>query len=307
MNRRARCLLSLAVVAGACLGTGRVVRADDAFAAAGAVSSREHLLMDAGWKFYLGDLGFEENIINAGVNEGPAGSKFNDSQWRTLNLPHDWAVELPFDQAADGGHGYKPVGPGFPANNIGWYRRSFTLSQADKGKRLWLEFGGVYRDCEVFLNGYKLIHHEAGYNSFRCDVSDVANYGGRNVVAVRVDASKFEGWFYEGAGIYRHVWLEKTVAAGHRAGWDFCLQRISEQRAGRRRDDSSADAVGQPGNERGERHREMADFRSGGQSRCHGAGFGEVGGGNARRKLSRRRRFPRRNCGRRKPQNFTSS
>jgi beta-galactosidase len=210
MNRRARCLLSLAVVAGACLGTGRVVRADDAFAAAGAVSSREHLLMDAGWKFYLGDLGFEENIINAGVNEGPAGSKFNDSQWRTVNLPHDWAVELPFDQAADGGHGYKPVGPGFPANNIGWYRRSFTLSQADKGKRLWLEFGGVYRDCEVFLNGYKLIHHEAGYNSFRCDVSDVANYGGRNVVAVRVDASKDEGWFYEGAGIYRHVWLEKT-------------------------------------------------------------------------------------------------
>jgi beta-galactosidase len=176
-----------------------------------AASQRERLLMDAGWKFHLGDLHFDENIINAGVNEGPAGLKFDDSHWRTVNLPHDWAVELPFDQNADVKHGYKPVGPGFPDNSIGWYRRSFALSAADKGKRLYLEFDGVYRKCSVFLNGYKLDHHEGGYNSFRCDISDVADYGGNNVLAVRVDASEDEGWFYEGAGIYRHVWLVKTA------------------------------------------------------------------------------------------------
>ncbi|HEY2081740.1 MAG TPA: glycoside hydrolase family 2 TIM barrel-domain containing protein, partial [Verrucomicrobiae bacterium] len=173
---------------------------------------RERLLIDSGWKFHLGELGFEENIINAGVNRGPAGVKFNDAKWRTVNLPHDWGVELPFDAEADGSHGYKAFGPGMPGNNnVGWYRREFILSKVDKGKRLWLEFGGVYRDCRVFLNGYRLIHHEGGYNSFRCDITDVAHYGGKNVVAVRVDASENEGWFYEGAGIYRHVWLVKTA------------------------------------------------------------------------------------------------
>ncbi|HWX21855.1 MAG TPA: beta-galactosidase GalA [Candidatus Binatia bacterium] len=172
---------------------------------------RARLLLDFNWKFHLGDPGFEENIINAGVNEGPAGLKFNESHWRTVNLPHDWAVELPFDPNADASHGYKPLGHSFPTNSIGWYRRSFALSKAEKGKRLWLEFDGVYRNCRVFLNGYKLIHHESGYNSFRCDITDTANYGGKNVVAVRVDASEFEGWFYEGAGIYRHVWLVKTA------------------------------------------------------------------------------------------------
>ncbi|HZV36480.1 MAG TPA: glycoside hydrolase family 2 TIM barrel-domain containing protein, partial [Verrucomicrobiae bacterium] len=168
--------------------------------------------MDFGWKFHLGDdLGFEENLINAGVNEGPARMDFNDRPWRTINLPHDWAVELPFDPHASGSHGYKTVGPGFPANSVGWYRRKFSLGGDDKGKRLWLEFGGVYRKCQVFLNGYKLAHHEGGYNGFRCDITDVANYGGENLLAVRVDASEFEGWFYEGAGIYRHVWLVKTA------------------------------------------------------------------------------------------------
>ena len=208
---RMRCLLLLSVLAVGCFGTDRVVHADNTFSAAATFSPRERLLMDAGWKFHLGDLSFEENIINAGVNEGPAGWKFNDTKWRTVNLPQDWAVELPFDQNADGKHGYKPVGPGFLTNSIGWYRRSFPLSAADKGKRLGLEFDGVYCKCQVFLNGYMLDHHEGGYNSFRCDITDIADYGGNNVLAVRVDASEDEGWFYEGAGIYRHVWLVKNA------------------------------------------------------------------------------------------------
>jgi beta-galactosidase len=176
---------------------------------------RERLLMDFGWKFYLGDdWGLAENLAKSGDSSGPARINFNDSNWRTVNLPHDWAVELPFDATANYDHGYKPVGAGFPTNNVGWYRRAFTLAEADRGKRLWLEFDGVYRDCRIFLNGFLLAHHESGYNSFRCDITDAANYGekngGKNILAVRVDASEFEGWFYEGAGIYRHVWLEKT-------------------------------------------------------------------------------------------------
>ena len=122
-------------------------------------------------------------------------------------------MALPFDPKADASHGFKPVGPKYTTNSIGWYRREFTLPAEDKGKRIWVEFDGVYRDAEVFVNGWLVGHHEGGYNSFRYDITDVLNCGGTNVnvIAVRVDATKFEGWFYEGAGIYRHVWLVKTA------------------------------------------------------------------------------------------------
>jgi len=174
-------------------------------------SPRKRLLMDFGWKFHLGDAWPNAlRLDKAGASGGPVTESFSDVDWRTVNLPHDWAVELPFDANADGGHGFHPIGPGFPQNSMAWYRRTFDLPAGDSGKRLWLEFDGVFRDCTVFVNGWSIGHHEGGYNSFRYDITDLANYGGRNVIAVKVDASKFEGWFYEGAGIYRHVWLEKT-------------------------------------------------------------------------------------------------
>ncbi len=174
-------------------------------------SPRERLLMDFGWKFHLGDeWGIAQNLAKAGTGSGPASVSFSDASWRTINLPHDWAIELPFDPSADGGHGFKALGPGFPQNSVAWYRRTFEVSKADDGKRLWLEFDGVFRDCTVFVNGWFIGHHESGYSSFRYDITDLANYGGKNLVAVKVDASQFEGWFYEGAGIYRHVWLVKT-------------------------------------------------------------------------------------------------
>jgi beta-galactosidase len=172
---------------------------------------RERLLMDSGWKFHLGnDWGTGEELINLGISKGPADPGFNDASWASVNLPHDWAITLPFDPKADDRHGYKPIGPAYPQNSIGWYRRTFTLPQSDLGRRLWIEFGGVYRNSLVYLNGCLIGRQQRGYNAFRYDVSDVANYGGKNVLAVRVDASQYEGWFYEGAGIYRHVWLVKT-------------------------------------------------------------------------------------------------
>ncbi len=176
------------------------------------VSPREHLSLDANWKFHLGDdWPSALHLDKAGASTGPASEKFGDNSWRALDLPHDWVIELPFDKNSDTSHGFKPVGPGYTKNSIGWYRRTFELSAEDSGKRIWLTFDGVFRDATVWVNGWLIKRHEGGYYPFREDITDVAHFGGKNTVAVRVDATKFEGWFYEGAGIYRHVWLDKTA------------------------------------------------------------------------------------------------
>ncbi|MEY4918064.1 MAG: hypothetical protein RL616_1977, partial [Verrucomicrobiota bacterium] len=173
---------------------------------------REHLSLDANWKFHLGDdWPGALHLDKAGASTGPASEKFGDNSWRALDLPHDWAIELPFDKNSDTSHGFKPVGPGFQKNSIGWYRRTFELSAEDSGKRIWLTFDGVFRDATVWVNGWLVKRHEGGYYPFREDITDVVHFGGKNVISVRVDATKFEGWFYEGAGIYRHVWLDKTA------------------------------------------------------------------------------------------------
>ena len=175
-------------------------------------SPRERLLLDFGWRFHLGnEWGAGYGLAKAGTAYGPGVPAYSDASWRRVDLPHDWVIELPFDPKADGSHGFKPVGEGYPESSVGWYRRTFDLAATDAGKRLWLEFDGVYRDATVIVNGWFVAHHEGGYNGFRCDITDVANCGGRNVVSVRVDATRSEGWFYEGAGIYRHVWLVKTA------------------------------------------------------------------------------------------------
>ena len=180
--------------------------------AAPAAGPRERLLLDSGWKFHLGNnWGIGQNLSKAGTGSGPANVWYGDASWRTVNLPHDWAVELPFDKTADAPHGFKALGHDFPSNSVAWYRRTFDLPKEDSGQRLWLEFDGVFRDCEIFVNGWFIGHQESGYGGFRYDITDVADCGGKNVVAVKVNASEFEGWFYEGAGIYRHVWLVKTA------------------------------------------------------------------------------------------------
>jgi len=172
---------------------------------------RERLLADFGWRFHLGnEWGPAQNLAKAGSGYGPASPEFSDASWRRVDLPHDWAVELPFDPRANAPHGFKPLGEGFPHNSVGWYRRTFDLPKGDAGRRIWIEFDGVYRDSTVFVNGWFVGRHGSGYGSFRYDITDVVNVGGRNVIAVRVDASQFEGWYYEGAGIYRHVWLVKV-------------------------------------------------------------------------------------------------
>ncbi|MGD1006713.1 MAG: beta-galactosidase GalA [Ignavibacteriaceae bacterium] len=184
---------------------------------------REKLLLDPGWKFHLGDasspdgdfgFGLDKVFAKAGETSGPGAPDFNDSTWRTIDLPHDWAIELDFVNSDNGvldSHGYKPIGRQFPKTSIGWYRRSLEIPKTDEGKRITIKFDGVFRDCMVWLNGHFLGRNLSGYNEFDFDVSDYLNYGGKNVLVVRADATLAEGWFYEGAGIYRHVWLIKTA------------------------------------------------------------------------------------------------
>lgn len=176
-----------------------------------AQAPREHLLLDRNWRFHLGDdWPGALRLDKAGASTGPAAPKFSDSAWRTVDLPHDWAVELPFDRTADGSHGFKALGANFTRNSIGWYRRTLLIPKEDAGRRIWLSFDGVFRDATVWVNGWLVTRHEGGYNSFREDITDVVRLGEPNVIVVRVDATKTEGWFYEGAGIYRHVWLDVT-------------------------------------------------------------------------------------------------
>jgi beta-galactosidase len=182
------------------------------FHAPAAETPREHLSLDANWKFHLGDDWPRAlDLAKAGASSGPAAEAFDDGSWRVLNLPHDWAVELPFEKSADRNHGFKSIGPGFAANSIGWYRRTLELPKEDEGKRIWLTFDGVFRNATVWVNGWLVSRHESGYSPLRADITDIVRFGAKNVVTVRVDVTEPEGWFYEGAGIYRHVWLDKTA------------------------------------------------------------------------------------------------
>jgi len=184
-------------------------------------SARELILIDKDWRFSFGHLydtkkdfghaeGYFSYLTKTGFGDGPAASGFDDRAWRKLDLPHDWAVEQPFSESASFSHGFKAAGKNFPEKSIGWYRKKITIPNSDLGKIISLKFDGVFRNSKVFFNGFYLGTEQSGYNGFEYDVSAYVNYGGENTISVRVDASMEEGWFYEGAGIYRHVYLQKT-------------------------------------------------------------------------------------------------
>ncbi|HOX81327.1 MAG TPA: beta galactosidase jelly roll domain-containing protein, partial [Bacteroidales bacterium] len=183
---------------------------------------RQQISLDKSWKFHLGSASSAEKdfgygLVNIysknGKSEGTAiYPGFDDSNWRRVNLPHDWAIELPFINHPSFdvmSHGYKPVGGFFPETSIGWYRRSFDISRSDSGYRFSLTFDGVYRDAKFWLNGYYLGNNQSGYSGVEFDITDFVWFDKPNTIVVRVDATQYEGWFYEGAGIYRHVWLNR--------------------------------------------------------------------------------------------------
>lgn len=155
---------------------------------------REHTSFNNGWTFHLGDV------------EGAEGLSYDDSGWRKLNLPHDWAVEGDFSKDNPSG-----TGGGALPGGIGWYRKSFVVDEAYAGKKVFIDFDGVYMNSEVFVNGISLGKRPYGYISFRYDMTPYLKMGEENVLAVRVDNQEQpNSRWYSGCGIYRNVWLTLT-------------------------------------------------------------------------------------------------
>ena len=147
-----------------------------------AIAPRERLLFDFGWKFFQGHGADPRRDLGFGTGQGDfaksgefdfAREKFDDSKWRPLNLPHDWAVELPFvNDDEQQSHGYKPLGRRYPETSIGWYRRTFDVPKDDAGRRTVVEFDGAFRSALVSLNGYFIGRNDNGYAPFRFDLTD---------------------------------------------------------------------------------------------------------------------------------------
>ena len=155
------------------------------------------------WRFHLGDVARGEDV------------SLNDSQWRRLNLPHDWSIEGEFSEKHPAG-----TGGGALPGGLGWYRKTFTLPATAKGKLLFIEFDGVYRNSEVWINGHYLGKRPYGYSTFEYELTPHLIYGAKpNVIAVKVDNSKQpNSRWYSGSGIYRNVWLT-TLDPVHVEHW----------------------------------------------------------------------------------------
>ena len=217
-------------------------------AVAGAPSPRRRERLER-WRFHVGhaadvakDFGFgrdQRTFAKAGQSADAAMPSFDDSGWAEVLVPHDWAVALPFAagpevKGSDRGaaHGFKAIGRDFPQNSIGWYRTPIAVTDADRTRSIWLEFDGVFRDCLVFVNGYVVGRNESGYAPFRVEIGDFLDYdGGPNVITVRADATLGEGWFYEGAGIYRHVDLVRADPVQIRQWGSFVRTELQGGRA----------------------------------------------------------------------------
>jgi beta-galactosidase len=188
---------------------------------AATLPAQQQVDFDGAWKFHLGNASDPHRDFNYGIGNilaktGEADHTcirmdFNDKDWQDVQLPHDWAVALPFANVPNddvGAHGFHAIGGLFPENSIGWYRKTFRIDREDSGRRVVLRFEGIFRDSKVWINNCYLGGNFSGYTGCSYDLTDFLHYGGKNTVVVRVDASQYEGWFYEGAGIYRHAWLD---------------------------------------------------------------------------------------------------
>ena len=184
--------------------------------------AQQILNFDDHWKFHFGHAtdptkDFKFGVANifsksGGAFETAIDPNFVDSGWTTLNLPHDWAIEVPFANNPNfevESHGFRKVGGLFPETSIGWYRKHFKIAKADSGNRFQLQFDGIFRNATIWVNGIFTGNNLSGYLGVNYDITDFINYEKENVITVRVDATQYEGWFYEGAGIYRHVWLKQ--------------------------------------------------------------------------------------------------
>lgn len=214
------------------------------FSAVGASAdapTRERINLDEGWRFHLGHATDPSKDFNFGTarlyaktaeNHGTCIKPgFDDSAWSVVDVPHDWVVELPFEFTKKGeawSHGYKPVGGHYPQNSVGWYRKRFEMPAGDTTRRVVLTFDGIFRDSKVWVNNFYVGAHFSGYTGVSYDITDFVRYDAENLVVVRVDASQVEGWFYEGAGIYRHVWLHVFDRLGFTENGIFVTAELND-------------------------------------------------------------------------------
>ena len=210
------------------------------------VAQRERLCFDQDWMFAYGHASDPTKDFGCGTeyfnyltkansihNEGPYTIRFNpDERWKAVDLPHDWVVDLAYSRDASYSHGHKQVGWKFPQTSVGWYRKNFNLPKEDKGKHFRIQFDGIFRNAQIWVNGYFVGVEPSGYIHQDYDITDYLLFGDEpektNLICVRCDASLEEGWFYEGAGIYRHVWLEKSHPLHVTTGGTFVHCTLSE-------------------------------------------------------------------------------
>lgn len=195
------------------------------FAGKAQTCAREKIRLDEGWKFAFGHAADPQKDFGCGTeyfnyltkansihNEGPYSPKFDDRDWQEVRVPHDWVTTLPYASEASHSHGYKTVGYKYPETSVGWYRKIVNIPSEDICKHITLQFDGIFRNAQVWFNGFWMGVEPSGYATQVYDVTEYVNYGGENLICVRADATFEEGWFYEGAGIYRDAWLVKTAA-----------------------------------------------------------------------------------------------
>ncbi len=208
---------------------------------------RTRELFNDDWRFFMGDVPVnfpqdKQTVYSQSKTEryrtGPAARAYRDvmfvndwekvfpaERWERIRLPHDYVVMGTPVETENNTRGYLKY-------DNAWYRKHFTLEPEDEGRRLVVEFEGVSGNASVYFNGCPVKHNFCGYTSFEVDITDLAKFGeeGENVLAVYIDASGFEGWWYEGSGIYRNVWLRKTdEIAIDTDGVYVCPQKLDDK------------------------------------------------------------------------------
>ncbi len=169
------------------------------------------ILFDTDWQFQKGGV------------QGGESPLFDDSKWKSVNLPHDWSIEdLPRTKSPFSKEAISQVAGGFTTGGTGWYRKTFTISAADAAKKIRIQFDGVYMNCDVWLNGELLGSHAYGYTPFWFDLSAKIKFGQKNTIAVKVKNEGENSRWYSGSGIYRHVHLTITNAL-HIAPWGISI------------------------------------------------------------------------------------
>ena len=189
---------------------------DAAAASAIQIAGQRTIDFDAGWRFFKGEA--------AGAEQ----ASFDDGQWTALRLPHDWAIDGPFDPKLN------PHTGALPIFGTGWYRKSFTLPAKAKGREFEIQFDGAMANATVWINGHELGHRPYGYIGFAFDLTPYLNFGAQpNVLAVRLLSEDRSSRWYPGAGIYRNVWLVATGAV-HVAHWGTYVTAhdITDEKAG---------------------------------------------------------------------------